>query len=122
MLAYRIFEEKDGVPHTLFHGNNNFRKLVIGKWITAEKKNILYPTYPPKEVPHGFHVFETLQNALDYMFLFKHIENKVICRVHVENTNDVGFSPRRDYKLFLAEHMFISKNDWEDRLLCQIII
>jgi hypothetical protein len=109
---YKIFEDKDGLPHTLFHGVRGSRTLSLDEWIEAEHKLV---NDGGTEYESGFHVFSTLEKASEYLVKrFTNMKNKVISAVWVQGpTREKTHS---NAPILLADFIDIEKADWDKRI------
>lgn len=112
MIAYRIFDNKDGRPHTLFHGVNGSRKLETGKWIEAKVKNVTDGS-GLTVYQSGFHVLSTKEEAISVLRdTFKNLDQRVVAKVQVRDTWPKKHSR---HGVTLARFMKISEGDWKAR-------
>lgn len=110
MKAYRILENKNGQPTTLFHGVDGSRTLAMNTWITALKKPVTNPGGKGGTVYiSGFHCTENLDYLLEYMERFTSPRELVACEIQVRGTRP---KPTNG-KILLADKMFLSQEDWE---------
>lgn len=111
-VCYRIFDEKDGQPHTLFHGLNGSRKLPMDEWLEAKVGPVTdgsgVTTYQS-----GFHVLKDKELAMDVFRTFFNPRNRVVVKVRVKETWTKQHSK---HKVTLARFMRISKKDWDKRI------
>lgn len=113
MEAYRLLRVKDGQPHTLFHGYNRSRKLPQDKLLPAEEKMVTNPGKKTKgaEFLSGWHILETKEECLDYLYRFTAKDDIVVCRVWVSEIR-----PKPRSKVSLAKYMKIDSLDWATAL------
>lgn len=114
MFMYRILENKDKLPHTLFHGVKGSRRLPLNEFINAEIKEGRDGSGQKKLYKTGFHVVKTKQQAEDFfMKMFRIKKNRVVCRV------EVGKLWRKEHsrhEVYLSDTMKIHKKDWNNAL------
>jgi hypothetical protein len=111
-IAYRIFDEKNGEPHTLFHGVNGSRKLPTDKWLEAKVGPVTdgsgVTTYQS-----GFHVLTDKSKAEEVFRTFFRLSNRAISKVRVYDT---WIKEHSRHKVTLARFMKITKKDWQNRI------
>ena len=113
-IAYRIFEEKNGYPYSLFHGTGGSRKLPIDRWIESDTKLVRDGSGQKKKLyKSGFHVLLSLDDAKRLAKRFKITDNRVLCTVEIDNIWKKHHSP---YNIFLAKKMLITKDAWDNRI------
>lgn len=113
-IYYRIFEDKGGAPHTLFHGISGSRKIPLDNPVDAETKFSRDGT--GKRYKTGFHVLKDKDAVTKYLLSrFKNMRNKVICKVHI--FEDAGTWPKKHSKspIILAKRMLVTSKDWQNR-------
>jgi hypothetical protein len=115
MIMYRIFDDKNDLPHTLFRGVRGSRTLPLDTWIEAEQKM-------GKEGSHGklyltaFHVVDSLEDAINFFVKrFRNYDGRVICAVEVDG--ELRKKPSNN-SVTLAEKMRIPKRFWDERIIC----
>jgi hypothetical protein len=113
MIAYRIFEERDGQPCTLFHGIDGTRTLPIGRWVNAIVKPVTNPGKKDEGqlFMSGFHVCRARRDVVQYLTRFKQNRRLVVCRVETGSLR-----PKAGSKILLANRMRINKSDWKRAL------
>lgn len=112
---YRMFEVKDGEPHTLFHGVEGSRRLSLDQWIIAEQKQVRDgrgKTY----YESGFHVFEDLNALPKFLARFKYLDQRVICKVLVDTSKGLWDKAHSPFDIKLAKAMFIPEKEWDLRI------
>lgn len=114
MMCYRICDEKDGKPMTLFHGVNGSRKIPLDEWIEASVKLVHDGSDKGwrmrRRYRSGFHSLKDKKAARRVLReTFKNLENRVIVRVRVKNTWSKEHS-RHD--VVLSRFLKITKEDW----------
>jgi hypothetical protein len=104
---YKIFDEKEGNPRTLFHGVNGSKTLPLNEWIEAVVKDVSDGGTVYKS---GFHILSNLQEIRKYATRFK--ESKIISEVDVDE--DAGIWPKihSPSKIMLAKKMRICTKQW----------
>jgi hypothetical protein len=107
---FRIFDEIDGQPATLFHGINGSRKLPLGTWIVA--KTGMVRDGIGKYYKSGFHVLPTMADIVKFAKVFKNRKNRYFVEVNVKELHSKQHSRG---PVFLARKMKISKKNWENR-------
>lgn len=108
MRAFRIIENKNGQPATLFHGVNGSRILSMDTWLVADKKPVTNPG-GGRGFISGFHCTEGLDYLLEYMKRFTADREIVACEISVRN---VRTKPTNS-KILLADEMLLSRENWE---------
>lgn len=111
--AYKIFEEKDCLPHTLFHGLNGSRKLKVGTWLRAECKRVTTSTL---FFESGFHAYPSKEHIVNWLTKAKNNDTRVVVKVAIE---DVALKPGSLTVTYLAQRMRISKQAWAGRMSAQ---
>lgn len=115
-LYYRIFDDLNGTPATLFHGVNGSRKLPLDEWVDATVKPVTDGS-GVTVYQSGFHVITDLKETKKFLLKrFKHIEKRVIARVEVDE--DAGTWPKSHspHPVLLVKRMRIKKADWARRV------
>jgi len=111
-VAYRILDDKDNQPHTLFHGLNGSRKLPLDQWLEAK----VGPVSDGSGVTtylSGFHVLNSRKKAKSVLIdTFKKLDERVLVRVYVKDTWPKEHSK---HGVTLARFMKIEKKDWQRR-------
>jgi hypothetical protein len=107
--AYRILENVNGRPHTLFHGLAGRRALPLDIVLRADVKPVTNPGKKEGKVfQSGFHVLLSKEECLDYLTRFKANRDLRVVKVYVDATRQ---KPRS--KVTLAEFMEIKSEDWQ---------
>ena len=112
MNAYRICDEKDGLPLTLFHGIRGSRRIPLDQWVKAEVK-VVHDGDKGRPYRSGFHVLKDKGLAKRVLLeTFKKLEGRVIVPVQVDDT-----WPKKHSKhgVTLARRMRIRSIDWAKR-------
>jgi hypothetical protein len=112
---FKIFEEKHGLPHTLFHGLNGSRALELDQWHDANVHNV-HDGSGVTEYLSGFHVLETPYDVLIALKPFRNLSNRVVCRVWVDETAGVWPKSHSLSNAILAHRMKITRPSWARRL------
>lgn len=102
---WRLFEEKNGELHTLFHGVNGSRHIPIGQWITAETKPV-YDGSNKRSYLAGFHVFADPQAVI---YADRFTAPRRIVAVEVEIAGDTWPKPTNP-DILLVERMRVPEN------------
>ena len=110
MDAFRLFEVRDGLPTTLFHGVDRDRTMPMGKWIEAEVEPVHDGT-DGTTYQSGFHVAKTKEVMTEYLGRFEKERPLVICPVTVEDVWEKSHSPA---DVLLARWMHISPIAWAE--------
>lgn len=105
--AYKLFEEKDGMPRSLVHGmptedGRRSRMFPLDEWLDSE------PGKP------GFNCFKDPRALIKYYPRFRVRAPKLVaCRVQVSipNVPRIGDNYQKYYK------MIINKYDWDERIV-----
>ena len=82
MRKWRLFEEKDGELHTLFHGVDGSRKIREGEWYRADEKLVRDGT-SRTWYAGGFHVFAH-ERSLEYVDRFTKPRKLVAVEVEIK--------------------------------------
>lgn len=112
MTAYRICDDKNGQPMTLFHGIRGSRRIPLDQWVEADVK-IVHDGDRGRPYRSGFHVLKEKGTAKRvFVDTFKKLKGRAIVKVQVAMT-----WPKKHSKhgVTLARHMKISSNDWAKR-------
>jgi len=113
---YRMFEIRNGLPATLFHGIRGSRTLPLNQWIDAEIKQVRDGS-SGKIYKSGFHILPKLEETIQFIKrMFIHLENRVIAPVSVDI--DAGIWPKTHsrHDVFLAAKIRISNSQWAKRI------
>ena len=111
-VAYRIFDDKDGLPHTLFHGVNGSRRLPFDTWVEARVGPVTDGSCATA-YQSGFHVLEDRGEARKFLArMFKNLGHRVVARVEVRDTWPKAHSR---HEVTLARFLRISRKDWARR-------
>ena len=113
---YKIFDAKNDMPHTLFHGVQKSRLLPLDEWITAEVKNVSDGS-AGKVYRSGFHVLKHFEETKNFfMNQFRIFDHRVISIIDVDV--DSGIWPKKHSRgnVFLAKKIRINKKEWDKRI------
>ena len=110
---WRLFECKDGKPHTLFHGNYGSRQLPMNDYIVSEK-SIVYDGSDGTKYVSGFHVVPTEEEIKAYADQFHAPRHLVMCPVDV--VGRVWEKSHSRANVYLARQMCIPRKTWESML------
>ena len=112
---FRVFEEKRGMPATLFHGVHGSRKLPLDEWVNAEIKLVKDGTNG-KIYQSGFHVFLDRDETIAFFLrLFRHLEDRVIASVDVDKCAGIWSKEHSRGNVFLAARIRIRSREWKNR-------
>lgn len=113
---YRIFDDKDGCPATLFHGINGSRILPLDIWVDANVKPVTDGS-AVTVYDSGFHVLKQLKKVKEVLRSgFKYLDYRVICRVEIDENSGVWPKSHSKNPVILAKRMKIHKSDWDNRI------
>jgi hypothetical protein len=108
MIAYRIFENRNNLPYTLFHAINGTRTIPTDKWIQATIKAVTNPG-GGRIFYSGFHVCKSKESVQEYLKRFKMNRDLIVCKVEVDKLRS---KPGSRDKVFLANKMRVDSEDW----------
>lgn len=108
MLAYRLFQIRDGQPTTLFHGVDRDRTMPIGEWIEAEVETVFDGTDGTR-YQSGFHVLPSYEGVVSYLRQFRKGRPLLVCRVEVQDTWEKSHSPS---DVLLSRWMKVEPTAW----------
>lgn len=111
---YKIVEDHNGSPKTLFHGVDGIRTLPFNQWVNADIKWVNDGN--TQSYWSGFHLLKTANEAIDYLRKFKHRSNKAIVKVSIDPKKKLWRKAHSPNDVWLAESMKITKKQWEQRL------
>jgi len=113
--AFKVFEEKDGEPHFMFHGVGGSKKVPFNKWLKAEKKRVRDGS-GGKWYTSGFHVYESIDDLKSFTkTLKKNISSRFIVLVLVQSLKKKSKRSRAH----LADKIMLTRNAWDNRISCQ---
>jgi hypothetical protein len=112
-MAWKIMEERDGMPCTLFHGVNGSRTIPLNTWVDADMKEVSDGSSATTYMS-GWHLLPTREDCVEYLRKFKNLRDKVI--VHVGFSGKVWPKSHSRSEVFLAERLFISRGSWGSRI------
>lgn len=112
MRCFKIFDQKDSLPCTLFHGINGSKTLPLDTWINAVVKDVSDggPIYRS-----GFHVLLSMEETLKYIARFKH--PRVIAEVDVDETAGTWPKAHSKDRVILAKRIRIRSCKWKKRVI-----
>lgn len=111
---YKIVEDHNGSPKTLFHGVSGVRTLPFDTWVDADIKWV-NDGDSDRYYWSGFHLLETLEEAIDYLRKFKRRADKAIVKVTIDTKKKLWRKTHSPHNVWLAETMKISKRQWDKR-------
>ena len=111
---YRIFDEVDGMPATLFHGVHGSRRLPLNTWMLAEVKPVTDGSCSTV-YQSGFHVLPTREDVVRHLGGFRKLEHRVIVRVEVDETSGLWPKSHSRSSVMLARRMRVGRRDWDRR-------
>ncbi len=111
MRYFKIFDEKDGQPRTLFHGVGGSRTLPLDTWIEAVVKDVSDGGTVYKS---GFHVLADLDETLAYATRFKQV--KIVAEVDVDEEAGTWPKSHSPSNIILAKKIRIRKSQWRKRM------
>lgn len=109
MKTYRILENREGRPMTLFHGLNGSRTLPLDVELEACTK-MVRNAKGQKLFKGGFHTLERKQDVVDYLRRFTAARKGklVVCAVDIRDT---WIKPTNEL-VILSRYMIINSKDW----------
>lgn len=117
LVHYRMFDEKDDLPHTLFHGVNGSRKLPLDTWVEAAVKTVCDGSkHKSTAYQSGFHVFEHFNDVVSFLSRFRKLDGRVICAVEIDANAGIWDKEHSPSKVKLARRMRIPAGFWEMRI------
>lgn len=118
MIAYKIFDEHNEMPKTLFHGVRGSRSLSLDEWIVAERKLV---TDGSRQIPYvsGFHAYPSLDAVKQWLKNAKNLEGRVVVKVQVKRLRK---KPKAVRPTILADTIKITTQNWNDRRSAKDII
>ena len=117
-MAYKIFDLKDGMPCTLFHGVNGSRRLPLDRWLTAERKMVRDGSGQGRYVS-GFHAYESMEDVRAWAKGAKNLDNRVVAQVGVRGCRS---KPRAVRTTILADRLRITSDDWGRRVALKEVL
>jgi len=112
MEAYKIFDVKDDMPHTLFHGVNGSRRLQLDQRMFAENKKVRDGS-GKRWYKSGFHAYVHLKDAAQWARGAKNLDNRVAVKVSVTKCR---YKPNAVRPTLLAATMCVYSKDWKNRI------
>jgi len=114
---YRIFDEKDNIPLTLFHGTNGTRKIQLDCWIDSDTKIVQDGSgNKKKKYKSGFHVLKTFDEIVSFKNRFRNTKGRVVCKVDVDLNAGIWDKEHSPADVKLVKRMRVSSLDWENRI------
>jgi hypothetical protein len=110
---FKIFDEKNGSPATLFHGINGSKTLPLDEWIVANIKPVTDGT-GTRVYESGFHTLPSVDAAIKYLNKFTNVGNKVI--VEVELDGKIWDKTHSPSPVTLSEKIKINSEAWGNRV------
>lgn len=113
MRVFRILENKNGKPHTLFHGLDGSRTLPLDTELEA-CTNLVRNAKGQTPFKGGFHTLESENGTREYLtrFTAERPGTLVVCAVDVRDT---WAKPTND-QIILSRFMTISSADWKEAI------
>ncbi len=112
MYAWKIFEEKEGEPSTLFHGVGGSRRLTVGRWLDAEAKPVRDGRGGTRYIS-GFHAYRSLDSVQAWAQTAKKWDSRVVVQVRLDT---VSRKPGAVRPTLLAARMRIDHRAWARRV------
>jgi hypothetical protein len=109
---WRVFEESEGKPLTLFHGVGGSRELPIGSWVEAEERPVIDGS-GGTEYRSGFHVFGGPEQAEQLLTRFTKPRPLVVAAVQVKGSLRAKHHSPQD--VYLAQKMLVTEDNWNNR-------
>lgn len=116
IVMYRIFDEKNAMPHTLFHGVNKSRRLPLDTWIESETKLVQDGSGQKNKYKSGFHVLQTFDEIVFFKNRFRNMNGRVVCKVIVDMNAGLWDKEHSPADVKLVKRMKISSKDWSNRI------
>jgi hypothetical protein len=113
-FLYRIFDDQDGSPATLFHGVDGSRKLPLDTWLQADVKPVTDGSCSTV-YQSGFHVLPTRDDVVEHLGRFKHLRHRVIVRVEVDEAAGIWPKSHSRSPVLLVKRMRVKRRDWDRR-------
>jgi len=108
---YKIFDEKDGLPRTLFHGIEGSKTLPLDSWVEAVVKDVSDGGTVYKS---GFHVLPSKEETEEYATKFK--EKKVVAEVDVDEEAGIWPKAHSPSNIMLVKKIRIRSAQWKKRV------
>jgi len=116
---YKIFDERNGKPTTLYHGVRGSKTLPLDQYVIAERK-IVKDAKGNNYYESGFHLLNSVSACARYLNLFKNLASKRVCKVYVPEYSSIWLKntkrKRKGAQVSLAGIMCIDKHDWDRRI------
>lgn len=112
MYAYKIFESRNGLPCTLFHGLEGSRQLSVDAWLAAENKMV---NNDSRANPYlsGFHSYPDLPDVYAWFSNATILDRRFVTRVEI---SDCWKKPNAVRLTYLSNLIRIAKKDWVMRV------
>lgn len=118
-IGYKVFEVRDGLPLTLFHGYGGTRRLPLDTWLRAEERFVVDGSGVSPYLS-GWHVLKSYDAAVKFCKIYKNNrDGRFLCAVHIgltRNKHDGREEPT------LAKYIKITSEDWANRKSLQEIL
>lgn len=111
MIAYKVFNIKQGHPYFLYHGLNGSRRVTIGNWIKAERKLVKDGSASIKYWS-GFHLFASIRDVQNWLKLVTHIDSRCVVQVDIK---DIKPKTCNRNGVILAQQIRIRNTEWTKR-------
>jgi hypothetical protein len=117
MIMYRIFDEKNNMPCTLFHGVNGSRQLPLNEWVVSQTKEV-YDGNKKKSTKYisGFHVLTSIDDVTKFLKKFRNLDNRVVCAVDVDIDAGIWDKEHSPGKVKLVKKLKIPGEYWDSRV------
>lgn len=118
--VFKIFEVRDELPTTLFHGWNGSRKLLLDTNLIAENKEATdgsrSTTYKS-----GFHSYEDLKAVIEWSkgIVGQNRKHRYVCKVNID---DFWYKPNAIRRTYLSNILYIDSRDWRNRLRLDVLL
>lgn len=101
-------ESPEGLCKTLFHGNNGTKIIPKGIWMKSSKKDWVTDGSSSTKYLSGWHVFETLYEANNYLYSgFQSLGNKIIVSCNIRG--DIRRKSHSRANVWLSDEIFLKK-------------
>ena len=112
MISYRLCEEKDGKPYTLFHAYDGSREITLGVWERADTRIV---SDGGREYKGGFHTIPYIDVLRNYALRFRKQRTLVIVKCHIPDKDGECWTKPTNSDILLAGYMMIRTQDWANR-------
>lgn len=111
MKAWRLCEERDGLPYTLFHAveHKGSRRIHMEEWLQATVREVNDNATPYMS---GFHTLPDPDKLREYAKRFKPTRTIVMVEVEI----DVWHVKPTNPDVLLSEFMYLSPAAWDQRV------